>query len=55
MAHFGIVCAARHQASADALATAELMLRLWPRLVAEGGGWSDLVRLAAQRRWLVQR
>jgi DNA polymerase III subunit epsilon len=55
MAHFGIRCAARHQASADALATAELMLRLWPRLVPEGGRWSDLVRLAARRRWLVPR
>ena len=55
MAHFDIRCLARHQASADALATAELMLRLWPRLVAEGGRWSDLARLAAQRRWLGQR
>ena len=55
MAHFGIRCAARHQASADTLATAELMLRLWPRIAPHGGGWRDLVRLAGHRRWLGER
>jgi len=49
----GIECAQRHQAAADALATAELMLHLWPAARAEGvrhvGGLS---RLAARRRWL---
>ena len=53
MAHFGIDCLQRHQAAADALATAELLLRLGPRLVREGGGRIDaLTKLAASRRWL---
>ena len=30
LAHFGVDCAVRHQAAADTLATAELLLRLWP-------------------------
>lgn len=55
MAHFGILCPARHQASADTLATAELLLRLWPRIAPEGGRWRDLVRLAGRRRWLAER
>ena len=46
LAHFGIRCAVRHQAAADTLATAELLLRLWPRALrqhtvtetAEGAG-----------------
>jgi DNA polymerase-3 subunit epsilon len=53
MGHFGIECLQRHQAAADALATAELLLRLWPRLRREGGGRVDaLARLAAARRWV---
>lgn len=50
----GVHCALRHQASADTLATAELLLKLWPRVRAQGqgGDWKALVRLAAQRRWL---
>lgn len=55
MAHFGIRCPARHQASADTLATAELLLRLWPRIAPEGGRWRDAVRLAGRRRWLAGR
>ncbi len=52
--HFGIPCLQRHQAMADALATAELLLRLWPRLQREcrGGDARALARLAAARRWL---
>ena len=53
LAHFGIPCLTRHQAIADALASAELLLRLWPRL--QHGGPTDaaaLARLAASRRWL---
>jgi DNA polymerase-3 subunit epsilon len=51
--HFGIRCAVRHQAAADALATAELLLRLWPALRAEGAtSYADCARLAARRRWL---
>jgi DNA polymerase-3 subunit epsilon len=53
MAHFGIDCLQRHQAAADALATAELLLRLWPRLRQETGGrLVALARLEASRRWV---
>lgn len=55
LAHFGIGCLLRHQAAADALATAELLQRLWPRAQAQAGGGAGfraLARLAAQRRWL---
>ncbi|MBT9457617.1 MAG: 3'-5' exonuclease [Burkholderiaceae bacterium] len=54
MAHFGIVCAARHQAVADALATAELLLKLWPALRVQSRDCSfrALQAVAAQRRWL---
>lgn len=49
----GIPCARRHQAAADALATAELLLRLLPAARADGlRGFRDLARLAARRRWL---
>lgn len=50
----GVRCAVRHQAAADTLATAELLLKLWPRVLAqrEGDDWRALTRLAAQRRWL---
>lgn len=52
MAHFGIRCAHRHQAAADTLAECELLQRVWPRVARECRSWSDVVRLAAQRRWL---
>lgn len=55
LAHFGIRCLARHQAAADTLATAELLLALWPALQRELGGrtgLADLARLAAQQRWV---
>ncbi|HEY6136076.1 MAG TPA: 3'-5' exonuclease [Rubrivivax sp.] len=53
LAHFGIVCSVRHQAAADALATAELLLRLWPALRRERATeFEACVRLAAQRRWV---
>lgn len=53
MAHFGIVCSRRHEAAADALATAELLLMLWPRAAAQAGpGFAAQQRLAAQRRWI---
>jgi DNA polymerase-3 subunit epsilon len=50
----GVSCAQRHQAAADTLATAELLLKLWPQIVAQraGTGFAALQRLAAQRRWL---
>jgi len=50
---FGIDRALRHQAAADALATAELLLRLWPAARAEGAAdLRGLGRLASRRRWL---
>lgn len=54
MERFGIACLQRHQAAADTLATAELLLRLWPGIRAEcpDGGFAALRRLAARRRWL---
>jgi DNA polymerase-3 subunit epsilon len=52
----GIACAVRHQAASDALATAELLLTLWPGVVAQRSaqGWESLARLASQRRWLAR-
>lgn len=54
MAALDVVCAQRHQAAADTFATAELLLKLWPQIVAQraGTGFAALQRLAAQRRWL---
>jgi DNA polymerase III subunit epsilon len=53
LAHFGIVCVARHNAAADALATAELLLRLWPRARAKRcADWSSLAALEKHQRWL---
>jgi len=53
MLHFGIRCLQRHHAVADALATAELLLHLWPRLRAERATTVDTaIVLAAQRRWV---
>lgn len=50
----GVRCAVRHQAAADTLATSELLLKLWPQVLAQrqGDDWRALSRLAAQRRWL---
>ncbi|MFM7531098.1 MAG: exonuclease domain-containing protein [Rubrivivax sp.] len=51
--HFGIPCLARHEAVADTLATAELLLRLWPAL--RGAGVKDAAgaqALARHQRWL---
>lgn len=51
--HFGIVCLQRHQATADTLATAELLLRLWPALCAEGATTvRALHKLAQSQRWV---
>jgi DNA polymerase III subunit epsilon len=53
LAACGIPCARRHQAAADALATAELLLHLLPAARADGvSGFRGLARLAARRRWL---
>ncbi|MFN3860898.1 MAG: PolC-type DNA polymerase III [Roseateles sp.] len=53
MAHFGIRCAQRHRAAADTLATAELLLRLWPALRMRGETrFADLQAMARAGRWL---
>lgn len=55
LAAYGIRCLARHRAAADALATAELLLCLWPlarRSAGERIDFAALQRLAAARRWL---
>jgi DNA polymerase III subunit epsilon len=53
LAACGITCAQRHQAAADTLATAELLLHLWPNARAEGvADFRGLSRLAARKRWL---
>lgn len=55
MSALQITCLARHQAAADTLATAELLLKLWPAMSREIGGsasFDAVRRLAAQRRWL---
>lgn len=54
MAHFGIRCAVRHQAAADALAECELLLRIWPRVAAECASWRDVRRMAARQRWIAR-
>jgi DNA polymerase-3 subunit epsilon len=53
LAVFGIECTIRHNAAADALATAELLLRL--RVLAErqgSSGFPALLKLARQHKWL---
>lgn len=60
MAHFGLACAVRHNAAADTLVTAQLLLRLWPALSAQAGlmggdRWQALEKLASQARWLPRR
>jgi DNA polymerase-3 subunit epsilon len=53
---FGIECAARHSAAGDALATAELLLKLRARAATQGAnGHAALVRIARQQRWLGSR
>ena len=55
MQALGVNCAVRHQAAADTLATAELLLKLWPALRAEfpRPSFRSAMGLAEQRRWLV--
>ncbi len=52
--YFGIECAVRHQAAADAFATAELLLRLWPVARKEVKSWSQLRKLVRQAAWVPQ-
>ena len=54
--HFDIECHPRHQAAADTLATAELLLRLWPAMRSHRcTDFASLVRLVEDRRWLKAR
>lgn len=55
MERLGIVCPKRHQAAADSLATAEVLLKIWPLARAQMGGRVDFKafrRLAARHHWL---
>lgn len=55
MSAFGITCLRRHQAAADTLSTAELLLALWPAVQRECGPtprFADLRKLADSRRWV---
>ena len=53
LAVFGIECTIRHNAAADALATAELLLRLRAMAVKQGArGFGGLLKLARQQKWL---
>ena len=55
MAQMHIHCAVRHQAAADTMATAELLLKLWPAALQEMRGkvtFAAASHLAAQRRWM---
>lgn len=56
---YRIPCAQRHQAAADTVATAELLLRVWPMIrealpakQRRGGTARALVKMEASRRWL---
>jgi DNA polymerase-3 subunit epsilon len=52
MTHFAVTCLARHQASADAFAAAELMCRIWPRVAHQCGSWRQVRALAMHHRWV---
>jgi DNA polymerase III subunit epsilon len=52
LAHFGIVCAQRHQAAADTLAECELLQRVWPSVGLQCSSWREVRALAAKHRWL---
>lgn len=54
LAHFGIVCAPRHQAAADTLAECELLLRVWPKMAGQCHSWRDVEKLAAHQRWIAR-
>jgi DNA polymerase-3 subunit epsilon len=56
LAQHGITCLARHQAAADALATAQLLLKLWPALRQRcDGRFTEVLDLAAGHRFLPLR
>lgn len=52
----GLRCDARHQASADALVTAQLLQKLWPLLLADGqASWAGVSRIAGEARFMTAR
>lgn len=53
LAAYGVACPGRHNAASDALAAAELLLRLRTVAAAQGAvGFDQLATLARQRKWL---
>ena len=48
----GLECAVRHQAASDALATCELLLRLWGGIKKEVSSFQELKNLAKQGAWI---
>ena len=53
---YGIACVSRHNAASDALAAAELLLRLRSAAASQGtDGFDGLKALARDRRWLGHR
>jgi DNA polymerase III subunit epsilon len=53
MARLGVNCLARHRASADAFATAELLQAFWPKLKQQRcTSLQAMQKLSRQRRWL---
>ena len=52
----GLHCEARHQAAADALVTAQLLQKLWPRLETHGrASWDGISRLAGEAQFMAGR
>lgn len=52
----GIACLARHNAAADTLATAQLLLALWPGVARRcGGGFAAVADLAEGHRFIAGR
>jgi DNA polymerase-3 subunit epsilon len=55
LAHFNIVCAARHEAASDAFAEAEVLQRIWPLLIKDMGSapsWHSLKSIEKLKHWL---
>ena len=50
----GLECAVRHQAASDALATCELLLRLWEGIKKEASSFQELKNLAKQDAWIAR-